>query len=116
MAAVIYSEGDFDVLAEDGLGAVVLAAGRGAEECVRYLHFSTLRERDRDLDDGSRHVDGDGILSRVVRDRVDGCTVLAKCIVDAVTAGSRVGKSDLGRAVVCVRFLGARKTDGTRDS
>ena len=32
MAAVIYSEGDFDVLAEDGLGAVVLAAGRGAEE------------------------------------------------------------------------------------
>ena len=68
------------------------------------------------LDDGSRHVDGDSILSRVVRDRVDGCSVLAKCIVDAVTAGSRVGKSDLGRAVVCVRFLGARKTDGTRDS
>ena len=75
-----------------------------------------LRELNTNLDDGSRHVDGDSILSRVVRDRVDGCTVLAKCIVDAVTAGSRVGKSDLGRAVVCVRFLGARKTDGTRDS
>ena len=68
VGAVVYSEGDINVLAEDRLGTVVLAAGRGTEKCVGYFHLSTLGERDRDLDDGSRHIDGDGILSRVVRD------------------------------------------------